>query len=386
MAAKKRRKRTYGSGAIIPPRVPGGTWSVRLRVGGRRVQRGGIASRELAERYLAQLQANDSADELGLVRPASRRPLSDFAADFFDQRDRTHASAKTARGIWRKHLAPAFGRLPPGDIDGVLIRRYADAKRGEGLAPGTVRGHVALLSSLLTQLVEDGVARSNPAKGLPRATMRLMASTHDPRTTPFIEQLADVQRIYEALPEPLDVAYAIGALAGLRTGEVFGLRWRSVDLPARRIHVHEQRGKSHTKDREGRMVPILDGLLPVLEAWKSKSAGELVIPSMRIDGEAISRHTPGRHIARVLAELGLERPGLGWYEATRHTFASQWVMAGGSIEQLREILGHYSVVMTERYAHLRPELFPARELARIPLTLQVGRTLAAESNPGGLSS
>jgi site-specific recombinase XerD len=60
----------------------------------------------------------------------------------------------------------------------------------------------------------------------------------------------------------------------------------------------------------------------------------------------------------VLGQLKLARPGLGWYEATRHTFASQWVMAGRSLEELKEILGHYSVVVTERYAHLRPARTP----------------------------
>lgn len=44
-----------------------------------------------------------------------------------------------------------------------------------------------------------------------------------------------------------------------------------------------------------------------------------------------------------------------------HTFGSQWVLSGGSIEKLKEILGHYPVVVTERYAHLRPDLFPASD-------------------------
>ena len=47
----------------------------------------------------------------------------------------------------------------------------------------------------------------------------------------------------------------------------------------------------------------------------------------------------GNFLRPVLTALGLARPGLGWYEATRHTFASQWVMAGGSIEKLKENLG-----------------------------------------------
>lgn len=75
--------------------------------------------------------------------------------------------------------------------------------------------------------------------------------------------------------------------------------------------------------------------------------------------ESFDKHTPGEYLREALDQLGLARPGLGWYEATRHTFASQWVMAGRSIEELKEILGHYSVVVTERYAHLRPDLFAA---------------------------
>jgi len=41
-----------------------------------------------------------------------------------------------------------------------------------------------------------------------------MRPTHDPRTTPFVEKLDDLRRIYLHLLEPLNVAYAIGALAG----------------------------------------------------------------------------------------------------------------------------------------------------------------------------
>jgi len=48
------------------------------------------------------------------------------------------------------------------------------------------------------------------------------------------------------------------------------------------------------------------------------------------------------------------------------------VMAGASIEKLKEILGHYSVVMTERYAHLRPDLFPASDLGTIRVDLFAG--------------
>jgi integrase len=125
----------------------------------------------------------------------------------------------------------------------------------------------ALLSALFVGLVEDKVATANPCHGLPRSTRRLMKPTHDPRTTPFIEKVADVRRIFLLLPPPLNIAYAVGVLAGLRTGEIFALRWLHVDVVARRIHVRES-VKGPLKDKDSRVVPILDPLLPILTEWK----------------------------------------------------------------------------------------------------------------------
>ena len=46
---------------------------------------------------------------------------------------------------------------------------------------------------------------------------------------------------------------------------------------------------------------------------------------------------------------------LSWYAGTRHSFASHWVMAGGSLVKLKEIMGHASFSTTERsYLHLVP--------------------------------
>lgn len=94
-----------------------------------------------------------------------------------------------------------FGHLRPNDVDTARVRAFVQAKLSEGLSAGTVRILVALLSALFTDLVEEGKALANPARGLPRATRRLVKPTHDPRTTPFIEKLDDVRRIYLDLPE-----------------------------------------------------------------------------------------------------------------------------------------------------------------------------------------
>jgi hypothetical protein len=48
------------------------------------------------------------------------------------------------------------------------------------------------------------------------------------------------------------------------------------------------------------------------------------------------------------------------------------VLGGRSIEKLSKILGHYSIVQTEVYAHLRPDLFSAEDLAGLPVSLRNG--------------
>ena len=72
-----------------------------------------------------------------------------------------------------------------------------------------------------------------------------------------------------------------------------------------------------------------------------------------------------RYLRDALEKLELQKEGLGWYQATRHTFASQFVLAGGSLETLRRILGHSTVLVTERYAHLQPDHFAEADLGRM---------------------
>jgi integrase len=81
----------------------------------------------------------------------------------------------------------------------------------------------------------------------------------------------------------------------------------------------------------------------------------------------LDEHTMRKFIRAACKAVNL--PELTFYEAGRHTFASQWVLNGGSIEKLREILGHSTVLVTERYAHLKPELFQEEDLLRANVAL-----------------
>ena len=161
------------------------------------------------------------------------------------------------------------------------------------------------------------------------------------------------------------------------------MRWGTSTSDARRIHVRES-VTGRLKDDESRVVPILDSLLPVLKAWKLKTGGQgTVVPPMRSDGRHCDGHTLRHYLGKVLKAIKLclpandteqdakakRRPRLNWYRCTRHTFASHWVMDGRPIEKLKEILGHSTVQVTERYAHLRVDLFGPADLAAMAVDL-----------------
>jgi integrase len=367
--ARKRRRKPHGQGCVY--KRGKNNWWIAWREGGKRRTRGGYPTEDEANDLLARITADVRAGRDAMPVVAKDVPeLGELANAWIKRRQLTHRSANEDQWRWSKHLSPWFAKLQPSAVDPALLRKFIEAKLAEGLSSTTVRLLVLEMSGLFSDLVEQGHAAHNPVRLLPRSTRRLIRSAHDPRTTPFVEQLADVRRIYLAMEEPVSIAYAIGALGGLRTDEIVGLPWVHVDLATRRIHVRVT-AKGPLKDDESRVVPILDGLYPVLTAWKLKTGGTgTVVPAMRSDGAFCDDHTLRAHLKTAQEKLKL--PTITWYQATRHTFASQWVMGGGSIEKLKEILGHSTVQVTERYAHLKTDLFPAKDLGTIALDLRPG--------------
>jgi integrase/recombinase XerD len=361
------RRRSRGTGTVYRK---GRLWSVSWMESGERRYAHGFTSKDQAEKVRSLNAANLAAGRGGLPKPKGPgKTLAVLAEEWLARRDATHRAARDDRHRWTNHLEPLIGDLEPDAVDTGLLRKIVERKLGEKLASATVLLLMRLLSTFYTDLIEQGHATKNPVRMLPRSTKRLIRPSHDPKTTPFVEKRADIVRIFKALPEPVNVAYAIGALAGLRTGEILGLPWEHVDLRTRRIHVQASM-TGRLKDDESRVVPIVDGLAVVLSAWREKRPdGDLVITPVKKRGLHMRQSTLRGHLDDVLEKLHI--PKMTFYQATRHTFASHWVLTGGSIERLRDIMGHSTVSVTERYAHLKPDLFPAKELERADLDLGV---------------
>ncbi len=122
---------------------------------------------------------------------------------------------------------------------------------------------------------------------------------------------------------------------GLRLGELIGLTWDRVDLSRGVIRLEI------TKSGKRREVPLNEGSYRALVSLGPKDNGRVF-------------HTryikPAYNNAVTTAKLDDVN-----FHTLRHTFASWAVMRGVTLKELQELLGHSTLAMTMRYAHLAPE-------------------------------
>lgn len=351
---------------------------------------------KLAQTILTKVEGDIVAGRYDLDRKDVARtepPFKDLADPWVEARKDTHRSARHDIGRMRNHLIPFFGEYRLAEIDAALVKKYIGQKRG-ALGGGGLDRTLALLSRFFNEKIEEGAPIVNPVSRLDRQTRRLARSQHDPKRTPFLRSKDAIRQVYMGFPEasvaaPYRVMFAVGVFTGLRTMEIPALDWqRDIDLDRRRITVHWQvkdGALEVPKDGEARIVPLLDTLFSVLAQWRMLTGGQgLCFPPHPTRGGRPGRPPRFRrpHAMHDQLDKALENAHLSssltWYQCTRHTFASHWVMDGRPIEKLKEILGHSTVQVTERYAHLAPDMYCKEDYSALNVDLSTAKVLRLE--------
>jgi integrase len=176
----------------------------------------------------------------------------------------------------------------------------------------------------------------------------------EPTSFDFLDFAEADRLLAAALAEPEWWTMVLVALrTGLRRGELMALRWDDVDLVAGRLVVRH----STTRDEEGspksgrnREIPLSPETVAALKAHRHLRA-ELVF--CRHDGRPWRDHHLRPPLRRACKRAGLRV--VGWH-VLRHSFASHLVMRGVALKAVQELLGHSTIEMTMRYAHLSPDV------------------------------
>jgi integrase len=295
----------------------------------------------------------------GELRPAVMTPTLRQAAE--DLIERMRSGAILARGgrrfkpsvirsydqALRLHVLPDLGEARLADITVRDLHALVGRRRTDGLAPSTIRNVIAPLRVVYRRAQLDGTAWSNPTRGL-----ELPAST---TRRDRIADPTEAARLIAALPRVDDQAlWASAFYAGLRLGELRGLRWSDIDLDAGVIRVRRGwdpvEGEIAPKTAKGRRTVPVAGILRrhLEDHWLRGGDGVLVFG----DGRAFGPHGVSGPARKAWTAAGLEPITL---HECRHTAASFAIAAGVNAKSLSVYMGHANIAITfDLYGHLMP--------------------------------
>jgi integrase len=218
------------------------------------------------------------------------------------------------------YLVPHFKYKPLASVTTDDLRRYRLQLEQKSISPQTV-AHILSDARCLFRWCEDtGLVAKAP---VPRGLLPKIQERPPDHLTPEEEQAV------LSVPEPYRFIVRLGLATGLRWDEME--RAQASDVQNGMLVV------SHTKSWKVRRVPLPPDLLDEIKH--------------RV-GRLLTLHNAHGFAQQVRRYSGVER-----FHAhqLRHTFATRWAEKGGNVADLQLVLGHSSIVVTQRYARLTDE-------------------------------
>ena len=322
-------------------------------------------ARERCEKVLGNVAHNRPPLE-GIEDDASGLTLGQFVADHYTgwlQAHRPKGADDTLAKL--KHTFGTWYSRPLSGITVEDIERWRTRRLGEGASPATVTRTMMTLSGAFTRAARLGKLTDNPVRRVERTRIdrtpkvRYLDSAEEKRLRAALNK-RDLEmrkarqsanrwrkdRKETRLPplphfgDHLTPAVLVSMNTGLRRGELLALRWGSVDLKHKQITI-----EGHTaKSQQTRHVPLNEEAADLLRKWKEQAP----------DPERVFPIDTGFKTAWGALLVRAKITKFRWHDL-RHHFASRLVQAGVPLNTVRELLGHGSMAMTLRYAHLAPD-------------------------------
>jgi integrase len=347
-------------------------WYLRYYENGKRVCRPSKQPTQTeARRMLLEIEARIARGEAGIPEQPSRLTVAAFIDRFLAEYSRPRLKDPTKYAVFARSKLQPLRRLlgkQPVDLDRQAMLRLR-ATLSAKYAANTVRTNMAQVSTLYSWGQRQGLCKSNPVKGLDMPARENAIDYLSAEEVATLIRLVADRAANGCVDRRLDQLRVLFALhTGLRKGELCGLRWRDLDLKSGRLTIARSY-RTTPKSGKPRHLRLPDALVPLLHAWQPSCPATpdgLVMP-VRLQhrkGWGIpndSSSTMG--LPTLLAKIGCRPSSRPWH-LLRHTFASHFMMAGGSLLTLSKILGHADIKITMVYAHLAPD-FIGQEMNRV---------------------
>jgi len=307
----------------------GQSWYIDYYYNGRRHREAVGPNRKVAERVLAKRKVEIAEGRFLSISKQSKATFDDIAGLFLQySKDNKLSYERDVRSI--ALLRHSFGGMPLASITPLEIEKYKSLRRTT-VGPATVNKELACFKTMFSKAILWGLAADNPVKRVelfrePPGRLRYLSDT-------------EIARLFAEASDELRVILTVALYTGMRKGEILNLTWKDINLERRIIYVR------NSKNGTAREIPIADRLSAVISEYP------------RLDGQVFrSAHGEPIRSFRTAFENAVRRAGIAdfSFHDLRHTFASYLVMNGVELVTVKELLGHKTIQMTLRYAHLSP--------------------------------
>ncbi len=288
----------------------------------------GTRDRKLAEALAAKwLKDGFMERHFGKTREV---PFGEALLRYAKVQKRDHARTfKRSTRHRLKRLQEWFGTYTISEITLSVVQDYMD-ERLETVSLATAQREVTVLRAILNKAYREGTLDRAP-----RVPKFKAIKSRDRWLTPQEEE-----RLVAAAPRHLVPIIRFAVDTGGRVSEILSLDWRDVDLTNRRARFRD------TKNGEDRTVRLCDRATATLAGLGPKDSGSV----FTFRGRSIDSVRVGFNKARRIAGLEDVR-----FHDLRHTFASRLVQGGVPLYDVMHLMGHKSLDMVQRYAHLAPD-------------------------------
>jgi len=334
----------------------GRIWWVRYVYQGQLIRQSIGPDRRLAEQALQAIRGDIVRGAFRLRRVEERRTFTEMVDEYIAEKAAKRSLLRDKMSFG--HLIPVFGKKALHLIARRDIETYARG-RAIKVKGATVNRELALLKHLFNIAIEKGYTDHNPVKGFkkyPEAPWRYKFFFSEP----------EIGKLISASAPHLRSILAIAFGTGLRKGDILKLKWSEVDLDRGIISIRMQ------KTGEPVEIPLIPLIQDLLRQMKSHASGSHFVFSLGSSGQGI------RDI-KTAFRAALRRSGLGAkgyrFHDIRRTFARMLYNQGVILTKIQRLLGHKSVLTTERYLGVKFE--EAREAILTldePLTQALSRS------------
>lgn len=309
--------------------LPSGRWKADVEpIKGKRFRKV-FKTKGEAQRFEATCRAKVIESPTWAPKPKDRRRLSDLVSLWYELHGASLSDGKRRKAILLE--AATFMRDPIAvGITGGSVAAVRAAWMERGVSGKTLNNRLGYLKAVFNELYRlDLIDYPCPFSKL--QPVRLQERPISFLTKRQIGELLAALDARSTSPHPPMIA---------RLCLATGARWGE----AQALGPERLRGGAvlfaNTKSKRVRSVPISEALAASLRShWKAHGPFTQCMETFR----------------RVLLTTSIKLPAGQATHVLRHTFASHFVMSGGNILSLQKILGHSSLAMTMRYAHLSPD-------------------------------